>query len=110
MHIAENSVFIAIATMLYAFRISKPLDGRARCQDPAVEYDGFISHPRAFKCKIEPRSKEIEALVEARNSETGIKGVDSIGYRIRLMHTFLSDELRGPILWPDRETPLSEDP
>ncbi|KAJ6606685.1 cytochrome P450 [Mycena sp. CBHHK59/15] len=69
MHIAENSVFIAIATMLYAFRISKPLDGQGKMQDPAVEYDGFISHPRAFKCKIEPRSKEIEALV--RSTEFG---------------------------------------
>ncbi|KAJ7484409.1 cytochrome P450 [Mycena latifolia] len=68
MHIAENSVFIAIATMLCVFRISKAVDEHGKDIEPVVEYDGFISHPRAFKCKIELRAKAFEALI---NTEFG---------------------------------------
>ncbi|KAJ6532740.1 cytochrome P450 [Mycena vulgaris] len=68
MHIAENSMFIAIATILCVFRISKSKDEYGKTIEPAVEYDGFISHPRPFKCKIELRGKGFEALV---NTEFG---------------------------------------
>ncbi|KAJ7098285.1 cytochrome P450 [Mycena epipterygia] len=63
MHIAENSVFIAIATILCVFRISKSVNEHGKVLEPAVEYDGFISHPRPFKCKIELRSKGFEDLI-----------------------------------------------
>ncbi|KAJ6572074.1 cytochrome P450 [Mycena capillaripes] len=64
MHIAENSVFIAIATMLCMFRISKFVDEQGKVVEPVIEYNGFISHPRPFKCKIELRSEQFRALVE----------------------------------------------
>ncbi|KAF8217749.1 cytochrome P450 [Mycena galopus ATCC 62051] len=63
MHIAENSVFIAIATILCIFRISKSVDEQGKVVEPVVEYDGFISHPRPFKCKIELRSEGSRALL-----------------------------------------------
>ncbi|KAJ7885199.1 cytochrome P450 [Mycena olivaceomarginata] len=65
MHIAENSVFIAIATILCMFRVSKSVDEQGKVVEPVVEYDGFISHPQAFKCKIELRLKELRSLIEA---------------------------------------------
>jgi hypothetical protein len=40
--LADNSVFLAIATMLYAFNISKAKDQQGAEITPAVEYDGFI--------------------------------------------------------------------
>ncbi|KAJ7322934.1 cytochrome P450 [Mycena albidolilacea] len=65
MHIAENSVFIAIATILCMFRVSKSIDEQGKVVEPVVEYDGFISHPQTFKCKIELRLKELRSLIEA---------------------------------------------
>ncbi|KAJ6491288.1 cytochrome P450 [Mycena vitilis] len=65
MHIAENSVFIAIATMLCVFRISKLVDEEGKVVEPVVAYDGFISHPKPFKCTIELRSEELRALIDA---------------------------------------------
>ncbi|KAJ7253713.1 cytochrome P450 [Mycena haematopus] len=64
MHIAENSVFIAIATILCMFRISKCVDEQGRVVEPVVEYDGFISHPQPFKCKIELRSEGLRSIID----------------------------------------------
>ncbi|KAK0215658.1 cytochrome P450 [Armillaria fumosa] len=64
MYLAENSVFLAIATMLAVFNISKvadPVTGEEITPD--IEYDGFISHPRPFRCKIQPRSRVTRDLV-----------------------------------------------
>ncbi|KAJ7931239.1 cytochrome P450 [Mycena leptocephala] len=69
MHLAENSVFIAIATMLCMFRISKSIDEQSRVVDPTVEYDGFISHPRPFKCKIELRSEGLRSLIDTDHED-----------------------------------------
>ncbi|KAJ7033129.1 cytochrome P450 [Mycena alexandri] len=64
MHIAENSVFIAVVTILCMFRISKSVDEQGKILEPVVEYNGFISHPRPFKCKIELRREGLEGLVD----------------------------------------------
>ncbi|KAK0482393.1 cytochrome P450 [Armillaria novae-zelandiae] len=64
MYLAENSVFLAIATMLAVFNISKAVDPVTGEEiTPDVEYDGFISHPRPFRCKIQPRSRVTRDLV-----------------------------------------------
>jgi len=44
--LADNSIFIAIATMLYVFNISKAKDQDGVEITPAVEYDGFIRYLR----------------------------------------------------------------
>ncbi|KAJ7089241.1 hypothetical protein B0H15DRAFT_800587 [Mycena belliarum] len=66
---AENSVFIAIAGILCMFRISKAVDEHGATVTPAVEYDGFISHPRAFKCEIKLRGPGFEGLVNAESED-----------------------------------------
>ncbi|KAF6747143.1 cytochrome P450 [Ephemerocybe angulata] len=58
LYLAENSVFLAIAMFLFSLDITPHGDG-----PPEVEYDGFISHPRPFKCKIRPRSPEVAQLI-----------------------------------------------
>ncbi|KAI0341374.1 cytochrome P450 [Trametopsis cervina] len=63
MYFADNSIFIAVAMMLGFFNISKATDENGREIIPEVEYDGFISHPRPFKCNIKPRSSATEALI-----------------------------------------------
>ncbi|PBK80553.1 cytochrome P450 [Armillaria gallica] len=64
MYLAENSVFLAIATLLAVFDISKAVDPvTGEDITPDVEYDGFISHPRPFRCKIQPRSRVTRDLV-----------------------------------------------
>ncbi|KAF7974983.1 hypothetical protein HWV62_10733 [Athelia sp. TMB] len=63
MSLAENSVFLAIATLLYVFNISKAKNASGEDITPAVEYDGFICHPRPFRCQIAPRSSDLAALL-----------------------------------------------
>ncbi|KAJ8688775.1 hypothetical protein PTI98_013526 [Pleurotus ostreatus] len=55
LHLAESSLCITVATILFFVRISKARDESGSNIEPEVEYDGFISHPRPFKCRIEPR-------------------------------------------------------
>lgn len=44
LYLAENSVFLAIATILYIFNISKAKDENGVEIVPPVEYDGFIRY------------------------------------------------------------------
>ncbi|KAH8101934.1 cytochrome P450 [Cristinia sonorae] len=63
MFLALNSIYIGIVRMLYVFDISRAMDEYGQQIIPEVEYDGFISHPRPFRCSIRPRSKEAEELI-----------------------------------------------
>ncbi|KAF8911741.1 cytochrome P450 [Mucidula mucida] len=64
MYLAENSVFLTVATILATFDIRRVVDPVTRVEVlPEVEYDGFISHPRPFKCNITPRSEHTRDLV-----------------------------------------------
>lgn len=64
MYLAENSVFLAIVTVLTVFNISKAVDPVTGEEiTPDVEYDGFISHSRSFRCKIQPRSRLTRDLI-----------------------------------------------
>ncbi|EIN09035.1 cytochrome P450 [Punctularia strigosozonata HHB-11173 SS5] len=64
LHLADSSVFLGVATMLYAFRMSKARDEETGEEiTPVADFDGFISHPKPFKCRIEPRTSAIAALL-----------------------------------------------
>ncbi|KAA1478712.1 cytochrome P450 [Dentipellis sp. KUC8613] len=63
MHLADNSIFIYIASILYIFRIVKAVGDDGVDIEPEVDYDGFISQPKPFKCRLVPRSEAAEALV-----------------------------------------------
>ncbi|KAF9489452.1 cytochrome P450 [Pleurotus eryngii] len=65
--LAEHSVFIVIASILAAFRISPETDSSGK----PIPYDarfssGLISAPEDFRCKFRPRSEERGAQVRAR--------------------------------------------
>lgn len=83
MHLAETSIFLSIASLLYVFDITKARTEDGKEIEPEVEYDGFIryvvlprldmngglmtmwvgSHPKPFGCRLVPRSREVERLV-----------------------------------------------
>ncbi|KAI5117354.1 hypothetical protein M0805_002464 [Coniferiporia weirii] len=63
-HVAENALFIAAASILSAFNISKALDENGVSITPKEEYTpNFIRHPKPFKCNITPRSSNIESAI-----------------------------------------------
>ncbi|KAJ7491785.1 cytochrome P450 [Mycena galericulata] len=62
--LAENSLFIFIASILSVFRIGKDIDsaGNQIPIEPTF-HSGLISHPKPFKCRIVVRSLETEKLL-----------------------------------------------
>jgi hypothetical protein len=57
--VADNALFITIAQVLSVFRISQHESGA-----PTAAFEaGIISHPKPYKCKIEPRSEKHRALI-----------------------------------------------
>ncbi|KLO13999.1 cytochrome P450 [Schizopora paradoxa] len=63
MHLADNSIFITVASILAVFSITKCRDANGEELTPVIDYSGFISHPRPFKCSISPRSDSVTALI-----------------------------------------------
>jgi len=60
---ADTTMWLAIATALAVFRVSKVVEGGVEVT-PEVRYtDTVISHPESFKCSIKPRSAQAEALI-----------------------------------------------
>ncbi|KAI0822419.1 cytochrome P450 [Trametes gibbosa] len=66
MHLAHNSLFIAIARLLWAFDIVPALDGAGErvLPDPWAFTDGFNSKPVSFECRVKARSGEVGARIE----------------------------------------------
>ncbi|KIJ31595.1 hypothetical protein M422DRAFT_185704 [Sphaerobolus stellatus SS14] len=63
-HMAMNSVFLAIASILQVFEISKERDGSGK--EVPVEAkirSAFVSSATEFKCTIRPRSPTAEELI-----------------------------------------------
>ena len=74
MHIAERSLFLGIARMLWTFNFEPALDAQGNEIIPDIELleDGTATKPVAFKARITPRSQERKETVrrewaEARN-------------------------------------------
>ena len=62
-HLAEASVWVAVASMLSSMNIEKGRDDRGNEIEPEVELtSGLTSHPKRFACRIVPRD---ERAVEA---------------------------------------------
>ncbi|KAF8576736.1 cytochrome P450 [Ramaria rubella] len=63
-YMADNSVFIAVASVLKAFNITpaRDVDGN-EIPVKAAFTSGFMSHPETFRCDIKPRSKIAERLI-----------------------------------------------
>ncbi|KAI9056287.1 cytochrome P450 [Trametes sanguinea] len=66
MHLAQNSLFISVARILWAFDILPALgaDGKPIMPDPWNFTDGFNSKPVSFPCRIKARSASVMERVE----------------------------------------------
>ncbi|KAG6895757.1 hypothetical protein C0993_009239 [Termitomyces sp. T159_Od127] len=61
---ANSSIWIAAASILATFTLSKAVDEDGYIIEPSREYNsGLISHPLPFKCTIRPRSTEAASLI-----------------------------------------------
>ncbi|KAF5375244.1 hypothetical protein D9758_000185 [Tetrapyrgos nigripes] len=62
--LAFDSIWIAVASILSVYRISKAVDENGKLIEPKVEFSsGLISFPKPFKCTITPRSPEAAKLI-----------------------------------------------
>ncbi|OCH91989.1 cytochrome P450 [Obba rivulosa] len=66
--LAENSIFITIATLLASFDISLPDTGELKPQFSSFQ----ISYPEPFDCRIVPRSGLKASIIEARAAQSTI--------------------------------------
>ncbi|KAK0387865.1 hypothetical protein NLU13_4110 [Sarocladium strictum] len=69
-HLAEASVWIVIASMLSTMKIGKAIDAQGKEETPNIELTaGLTSHPKPFRCRIEPRGRESLATVQVAGAE-----------------------------------------
>ncbi|KAJ7189236.1 cytochrome P450 [Mycena filopes] len=65
-YMATSAVWIAVASILAAFEITKAVGEHGQIIEPTYEYlTDLISAPVPFECSIKPRSRDLAALVEA---------------------------------------------
>ncbi|EKM54974.1 uncharacterized protein PHACADRAFT_142793 [Phanerochaete carnosa HHB-10118-sp] len=65
-HMAYESIWLAIASVIAVFDVTKAVDAHGKVVEPSGEYtDGFLSAPKPFRCKLSPRSRAYAALVHA---------------------------------------------
>lgn len=71
MHIAERSLFLAIARMLWAFdmRVARDENGRELTPDADDLTEGFLVCPKPFQAEIVPRDEAKVARVKAEWSK-----------------------------------------
>ncbi|GAA6009287.1 hypothetical protein JCM10207_004336 [Rhodosporidiobolus poonsookiae] len=71
MHLAENSIFINTARILWGFNVeaAKDKSGAKVPVDIFAFTDGFNSMPQPFECKITPRSAQHAAVIKREFAE-----------------------------------------
>jgi cytochrome P450 len=71
MHIAERSLFLAIARVLWGFKIGKAVgaDGEEIMPDPYNLTEGLFVQPEPFQANIVPRSSERAKKIQAKWKE-----------------------------------------
>lgn len=63
-HLADASLWIAVASILATITISKALDENGKEITPEVGFtDGITSHPHPYQCRIRARNERAKALV-----------------------------------------------
>ncbi|KAI0691739.1 cytochrome P450 [Earliella scabrosa] len=66
---ADASLWLAIAHLVAAFDIRKPLDEAGKEYTPPAAFKaGFTSQPQPFKCRIVPRSGKVAAVISQLNN------------------------------------------
>lgn len=62
---ADASIYLTCVQSLAALNVRKAVDEMGTEIEPKIELlGGAIGHPAPFKCKVSPRSKAHEALIE----------------------------------------------
>lgn len=62
--LAENSIFLAVASILAAFEIGQPIGKDGKPYAPSGSYcAGFVRQPDPFECTFTPRSQKIASLI-----------------------------------------------
>ncbi|KAF9463408.1 cytochrome P450 [Collybia nuda] len=65
-HMALSSIWIAIASIIASFDITKAIDEDGNVVEPTHEYSHeLLCIPLPFKCSMKPRSREIERLLRS---------------------------------------------
>ncbi|KAJ4493679.1 cytochrome P450 [Lentinula edodes] len=67
---AFSSIWIAVASMLAVFDISKPVDENGNVIEPTFEYiPSMACVPAPFECALKPRSAQAEEMIRSMASE-----------------------------------------
>ena len=75
-HIAQNSLFINMARVLWAFNIKKAIDSNGDIIEPSPKTEqGFLAVPERFPCHFEIRSSKRAKIVEETWSKTEAEGL-----------------------------------
>ncbi|KAJ6550242.1 cytochrome P450 [Mycena capillaripes] len=65
-HLASDSLWLTIASMLATMDIKKAVDEEGKVVEPSYEYtSGLVYTPLPFKCSIKPRSQRAVKIIEA---------------------------------------------
>ncbi|KAG5651515.1 hypothetical protein H0H81_008380, partial [Sphagnurus paluster] len=65
-HMAFSAIWMAVASMIAVFDISKAVDDNGKIIEPSHEYiSALVCLPVPFKCSIRPRSHQAESLIRA---------------------------------------------
>ncbi|PCH42022.1 cytochrome P450 [Wolfiporia cocos MD-104 SS10] len=67
-NLADDTLFMAVATVLALFTINKPIGPDGSIIEPTVDYSGSISHNVPFGCRIVTRSEDIAQFLRAMDA------------------------------------------
>ncbi|KAJ7065516.1 cytochrome P450 [Mycena amicta] len=68
-HMATDSIFISVASILSTLKIEKSVDEHGNTIEPTYDYfPGLVSAPLPFKCSITPRSSQAAQAIRATSS------------------------------------------
>jgi len=69
-HFAEAGYWGIASRIIAAFDISKPLDASGKEMNIPLEFtQGFVRHPKPFKCSIKARSPDLAGLINHARAE-----------------------------------------
>lgn len=76
-HVAERSLFINIARVLWAFNISKKIGPDGKPIEPTqAMVRGFMSVPEEFECDILPRSEKHAEIIREDFEKAKKEGIN----------------------------------
>ena len=71
-HFALSAIWIAVASILATYNITKDVDADGKVVEPSGEWNyepTLFNHPLPFKCTFTPRSKAAEVVIRATGED-----------------------------------------